>query len=283
MAPNPSGEQQMSPNDRITKLEGLLDDVLRAADVDRSEIDLRLDVTGGDLRAMVGRETIGFPLDDPDWQLEWERLAMQIVHRATCARLHRISRSRGENRLGAWSVLVSTFTFDWLAWNAGGNGTSAWDDDVETLITAADEDDEVVIHSRFGSGLEGLRGQMRGRRLFAIIDLGKARYRVRDNLLTADAVIPATAVMALSGNPLGRYLDHPAVRKRTYELREVSVSPGGTEFALRECWLPLVDDEEPMDDLTGPGPPWELTEQRNRHIRRLMLRGSRSLAPPRAR
>lgn len=244
---------------RVGELDRLLTGLLELADVDGVDIGLQVERSAAGVVVSLNGESTQFLAECLDWQLQWEEFSKRFVHAATQARLHRIMSMRGENRPGSWSVYATTFTIDWLVWNAGGRHTASWLADIEAILTAADEDGDIAIACRSNTRCNGLRGALRGRRLYARIDLGEARYEGRSGRLFAEKIIPETAVPNYQRRPLGGYLEHPALGDRPYHLRDVSVSQAGTLFTLKEDWLPLENSGSaalPGDAVSSP--PWEL-------------------------
>ncbi|WP_422633048.1 hypothetical protein [Sphingobium sp.] len=270
---------------RIADLERLIAQMLDEVGVDGPDVGLRLERIDGGLAVSTGGKTIVFTTASQDWELRWDSLARRLVRKAVDARLRTISRERGENRPGPWSIFAPGFAIDWLAWNAGGIRTAAWDTDVETILEAADDDCDVSIRARRTRRHKGLRGSIRERRLVAIrIDLGDAEYTSGSGdrgfpddhgTIHAREILSYTATLSDDARPLGAYIGHPAITDRDYGLTGVSIAEDGTTFKLEEKWIPFEGASPPIRSRHGSGTAaWELPAKTVERLTGIMFEGA---------
>jgi hypothetical protein len=260
----------MSPPRRSDEFDRMIQRLRSASGLSGHDLRLHVRKDPERLSVSVGSRSVDFRYSDEEWGLEWERLVELVKVRSVHGRLDMISRAGGENSPGAWSVFATAFAIDWLAWNAGGTATIAWQSDVAAILDAADRDGSLLIRARGGRPTLGMKCELRSRRLLATIELGEAQYASETHVLRTEDAIPEIAANARAGRSLGDFVDLPAIRNRRYRLSKITTTGVGTTFTLRERWMPLTPMPESILDraveYSGSPLPWDLTKDQQREF-----------------
>lgn len=235
----------------IEELPRMIDEALAALSSDRSAVGLSLELSGGRARASMAELDLSFGDGALEDVLAWELLVDALPTAVERARLAAMHDAVGAAWAAPWSVYTTATALAWLTWASGGIGTPRWRHNVGMILSAAERDGGVPLAPPGAAG-PTMSGELRSRQLLGLIQTGpRTHYIVAEGKLLANALVPDTVAVALTGRDASSIVDAPWLVGQDVVVADAMVGDEGTLLILEEAMLPL----EPIPPIAAAAAP----------------------------